>query len=137
MVSSEEVVQDRIRLNVALSNVDMWRNNVGVANHVDRYGTVRPVRYGLMNDTDKVNEEFKSSDLIGIRPMLITPEWVGHVVGVFSAIECKESGWKLRPGDKHGQAQKRFIDLVTRAGGFAGFARSVDEARAVLRLGAD
>ena len=81
-----------------------------------------------------INEKFKSSDLIGIRPMLVTSEWIGHTVGVFAAIECKESGWKLRPGDARGQAQQRFIDLVRAAGGFAGFARSVEEARAILRL---
>lgn len=134
MSKSEELVQQQIRLDVARSGLDLWRNNVGVALHTDRYGQTRAVRYGLLNDSEDINKEFKSSDLIGIRPMLVTPEWVGHTVGVFAAIECKESGWKLTPGDKRGQAQQRFIDLVTQAGGFAGFARSVDEARGILRI---
>ena len=129
-MSSEAVNQQQIRTNIALQNIELWRNNVGACQDV----TGRVIRYGILNDSHEINQRFKSSDLIGIRPMLITPEWVGHTVGVFAAIECKESGWKLTPGDKRGQAQQRFIDLVTQAGGFAGFARSVDEARAVLRL---
>lgn len=129
-MSSEELVQQQIRLAASSAGFDMWRNNVGACQDA----TGRVIRYGLMNDSKQLNERFKSSDLIGIRPMLVTPEWVGHTVGVFAAIECKESGWKLRPGDKRGQAQQRFIDLVTQAGGFAGFARSVDEAKDILRL---
>ena len=106
------------------------RNNVGACQ--DQTG--RLIRYGLMNDTKDLNDRIKSSDLITVRPMLVTQDWVGHVVGVFAAIECKETGWKLTPGDKRGQAQKRFHDLIHAAGGFAGFATSVDDAREILRL---
>jgi hypothetical protein len=129
-MSSEAAIQQAIRLDIARSGIDLWRQNVGACQ--DQSG--RLIRYGLLNDSKAINEKFKSSDLIGIRPVLITSEWVGHTVGVFAAIECKESGWKLRPGDARGQAQQRFIDLVRAAGGMAGFARSVDEARAVLML---
>lgn len=129
-MSSEEVVQQQVRMMIGAAGMTPMRNNVGACQDA----TGRLIRYGLMNDTHELNQNFKSSDLIIARPMLITQEWVGHVVGVFSAVECKESGWKLRPGDKHGQAQKRFIDLVRAAGGFAGFARSVQEARQILRL---
>lgn len=129
-MTSEAAIQQAIRLDIARSGIDLWRQNVGACQ--DQSG--RLIRYGLLNDSKAINEKFKSSDLIGIRPMLVTSEWVGHTVGVFAAIECKESGWKLRPGDARGQAQQRFIDLVRAAGGFAGFARSVDEARGILRL---
>lgn len=134
-MSGEDVVQQKVRLAVAAAGVDLWRNNVGLALHTDQYGQTRAVRYGLLNDSEEINDRFKSSDLIGIRPMLVTQEWVGSVVGVFSAIETKKTGWKLTPGDKRGQAQKRFIEIVQRAGGFAGFATSVDDAREILRLG--
>lgn len=130
MVSSEEVVQQHIRKTIADAGMDFWRNNVGACQ--DQTGRV--IRYGLMNDSQKLNARFKSSDLIGIRPMVVTAEWVGHTVGVFTAIECKGSDWTNRPNDEHTQAQQRFIDLVRRNGGFAGFARSVDEAREILRL---
>ena len=129
-MSSEEVNQQQIRLMIGAAGMTPMRNNVGACQDA----TGRLIRYGLMNDSHDLNERFKSSDLIVPRPMLVTQEWVGHTVGVFAAIECKESGWKLRPGNARGQAQQRFIDLVRAAGGFAGFARSVDEAREILRL---
>lgn len=129
-MTSEAAIQQAIRLDIARSGIDLWRQNVGACQ--DQSG--RLIRYGLLNDSKAINEKFKSSDLIGIRPILVTSEWVGHTVGVFAAIECKESGWKLRPGDARGQAQQRFIDLVRAAGGFAGFAQSVDDAREILRL---
>ena len=129
-MSGEDVVQQRIRLMIGGAGMTPMRNNVGACQ--DQTG--RLIRYGLMNDTKDLNEKFKSSDLIVPRPMLITQEWVGHVVGVFAAIECKETGWKLTPGDKRGQAQKNFHDLIRAAGGFAGFATSVDDAREILRL---
>lgn len=134
MGKSEELIQQQVRLDIARSGLDLWRNNVGVALHTDRYGQTRAVRYGLLNDTAEINEQYKSSDLIGIRPILITADMVGQVVGVFSAIEAKASDWTYRPNDAHTQAQQRFIDLVRAAGGMAGFARSPAEARGILRL---
>lgn len=129
-MSSEERVQQQIRLAVSSAGFDMWRNNVGACQDA----TGRVIRYGLMNDSKQLNERFKSSDLVGIRPVLITPDMVGSVIGVFVALECKASDWKYRATDKHSVAQQRFIELVRAAGGFAGFARSVDEAREILRL---
>jgi hypothetical protein len=129
-MSSEELVQQNIRLALARDGFDLWRNNVGACQ--DENGRV--IRYGLMNDSKKLNERFKSSDLIGIRPMRITPEWVGHTVGVFVAIECKSDNWTIKINDPHVSAQARFIDLVSRNGGFAGFAQSVTEARRIMRL---
>lgn len=129
-MTSEAAVQQQIRMNIAAHGLDLWRNNTGACE--DKTGRV--IRYGLMNESHALNQRFKSSDLIGIRPMVVTSEWVGHTVGVFAAIECKESGWKLRPGDARGQAQQRFISLVQNNGGFAGFATNVDEARMILRL---
>lgn len=130
MSQSEAVVQQQIRLAVAASGVDLWRQNVGACQ--DQSG--RLIRYGLLNDSKQLNQRFKSSDLIGIRSIVVTPDMVGQVVGLFAAIECKASDWTMRPGDERAQAQQRFMDLVVRAGGMAGFARSVDEAKAVLRL---
>lgn len=129
-MTSEAAVQQHIRTQIALTGVELWRQNVGAC--TDANGRV--IRYGLMNESHALNQRFKSSDLVGIRPILVTADMVGQIVGVFAAIECKESGWKLRPGDARGQAQQRFIDLVRAAGGFAGFARSVEEARTILRL---
>lgn len=129
-MTSEAAVQQHIRTQIALTGVELWRQNVGAC--TDANGRV--IRYGILNDSKHLNQRFKSSDLVGIRPILVTADMVGQVVGVFAAIECKASNWTYRPNDEHTQAQQRFIDLVRAAGGFAGFARSVEEARAILRL---
>lgn len=120
-MTSESAIQNQVRLAAAYAGLECWRNNVGVLMAVDDYGNQRPVRYGLANDSAKVNKEIKSSDLIGITPVLITPEHLGRTLGVFTAFETKRSGWTMRDSDKHALAQQRFHDIVRRAGGFAGF----------------
>lgn len=126
---AETPVQKRVRLEAARLNVDLWRNNSGVLKNDEGI----PVRYGLCNDSAKLNERIKSSDLIGITPIMITPDMVGQVVGVFTAVECKKAGWKFSESDKRAVAQSRFHDIVRRAGGFAGFACDLDELRRILR----
>ena len=67
------------------------------------------------------------SDIIGIRPTVITQDMVGQTVGVFLADEVKT---------KTGRATKeqlRFIEAVNKAGGIAGVARSVDDALLLIR----
>lgn len=115
---SESRQQSLIRLEAAKKDIILWRNNVG-AFKTDEGGYVR---YGLANDSQQMNERIKSSDLIGIRRKVITPEMIGSVVGVFVARECKKETWTLRPADKHAAAQKTFIDLVNSYGGDAAFA---------------
>lgn len=95
----------------------MWRNNSGMMFN----DKGQPVRFGLGNTSAQINKRFKSSDYIGPVPTLIEPWMVGSYLGVFTALETKESGWTLRPGDERGQAQAAFHDLVRAACGFAGF----------------
>lgn len=71
------------------------------------------------------------SDLFGFAPVLVTPEMVGQTIAVFVAIECKSA--RGRPTD----AQVRFIRAVQGAGGRAGFARSAQEALAIVTGGDD
>ena len=68
------------------------------------------------------------SDLVGLRSIIVTPEMVGRRFAVFVAIEVKSKSGKPRPN------QLNFIDVVAQLGGYAGIARSVDEARGILRL---
>jgi hypothetical protein len=114
---SEAWAQSRIRLEAAQRGEVLWRNNVGALK--DASG--RWVRYGLANDSKQMNDVLKSSDLVGIAPLLITPAHVGHTVGQFAAVECKEPGWQFT-GDAHETAQLAFIKLVISKGGRAGFA---------------
>ena len=62
------------------------------------------------------------SDIIGIRPTVITQEMVGQTVGVFLADEVKT------PTGRPTKEQLRFIEAVNKAGGIAGVARSVSDA---------
>lgn len=116
-MQSESAVQTQTRLAMARLGALMYRNNIGVA--VDASG--RHIRYGIANDSAQLNKQIKSSDLLGVMPVIVTPEMVGRTVGVFTALECKSSGWHLTPGDERGQAQLRFIELIRSVGGFAGF----------------
>jgi hypothetical protein len=105
-------------LNAGVTGVWVWRNNVGVL--MDENG--RPVRFGLANDSPAVNKVLKSSDLVGPTPMVIQPWMVGMTIGVFTAIETKETGWRFSQKDERAVAQRNFHDIVKRAGGRAGFA---------------
>ncbi len=118
-MTSETVNQQRSRLvHCQLTNGVNWRNNSGAC--TDETG--RLIRYGLGNDSAQLNAEIKSSDLIGITPVQAYVEGIGWtVLGVFTALEIKPSGWSLRPGDKRGLAQAKFHDIVKANGGFAGF----------------
>lgn len=66
-----------------------------------------------------------SSDTVGLKRVLITPEMVGRRVAIFTAIEVKD---RAQPTTE----QLSFIRMVRNFGGFAGIAHSVDEARAIV-----
>jgi hypothetical protein len=116
----ESLVKSIIVQEAALKGCILWRNNVGCL--INKMG--KPVRYGLNNTSKKDNNEYKSSDLIGIRKVTITPDMVGKTIGVFVAREVKREGWKYK-GSEAEKAQKRYIDLVNEMGGDACFANEV------------
>lgn len=105
----------------ALSTVKrkLFRNNVGVAVYTNNDGEKRRVIYGLCKG---------SSDTIGWETITITPAMVGKEVAVFLAIEIKVDGDPTKD-------QKNFIRVVNESGGIAGVARTVEEARQVIRNG--
>ena len=119
---SEAAAQSQIRLAAAQQGITLWRNQSGACYD----DTGRLIRYGLANDSAQLNRRLKSSDLIGITPILIEPRHLGCRVGVFTAIEVKHPGWK-RPGNDRERAQAEFIRIVREKGGLAGFATSVEE----------
>lgn len=121
---SESGVTSHVRLAAAQLGVTLWRNNCG--GFYDEQG--RFVRYGLGSEA-----KLASSDWVGIRPVLITPEMVGQVLGVFTAVEMKKEGWHFHPDDKHESDQKHFIDIVNANGGMSGFAQSVDDFYRIIR----
>ena len=117
---SEAAVLANVRMEASAKGARLWRNNVGACE--DKSGRV--IRYGLMNESKQQNETIKSSDLVGITPVLITPEHVGTTIGQFVARECKAGSWKWS-GSSHEVAQMRFIDLVNSLGGDAAMVNSV------------
>lgn len=109
-MTTETDIQNRIVMAIQKLGTTMFRNNVGVAEKVDKNtGKKYWVRFGLCEG---------SSDLIGITPVTITPGMVGKRIGVFTAIEVKKDVKKKY--DKHRmETQQRFIDFVNNKGGFA------------------
>jgi hypothetical protein len=116
--ASEAAVQANIQLEAARRGGALWRNNSGAC--VDQDG--RQVRYGLANTSSKINEVFKSSDLIGITPMQIG----GQIVGVFTAVEVKAPGFK-GPRSGREKAQNAYLMKVRALGGIGLFAQSVKD----------
>lgn len=121
--AGEAWTQSVVRLEAPRHGIQLFRNNVGAWKERDPdTGSVkRVVRYGLMNDSQEVNERWKSGDLVGLRPVLITPAHVGHVIGQFVSRECKHPGWTWS-GDQHEMAQLAWAGLIMKNGGDARFA---------------
>ena len=115
---SEHEIQQRIRLACGRGPVRLWRNNTGAL--VDQQG--RFVRFGLCKG---------SSDLIGLRKVVVTPEMVGQRIAQFVALEIKAPQGVVSP------EQQAFLRLVQELGGVASVCRSIEQAQAVLDLGAE
>ena len=101
------------RIQLSNGDVRLWRNNVGRLQ--DRTG--KWVAYGLC---------VSSSDLIGFKSILVTPDMVGCRLAVFVALEGKVGRDRLT------QEQTAFIATVETMGGIAGEFRSVEQAREIL-----
>lgn len=124
--TSEADTQSRLRVEAPRQGCALWRNNNGAYED----GTGRWVRYGLGNDSKKLNEVWKSSDLIGITRMTSTA--IGQVFGVFTAVEVKHPGW-TKPANKRDRAQAAFHTSVRGLGGIGMFATSVNDYRGIFR----
>ena len=110
---SEHEIQQRIRLACGRGLVRLWRNNTGAL--VDQQG--RFVRFGLCKG---------SSDLIGLRSVVVTPDMVGQRMAQFVALEIKTDCGVLRAD------QRAFLQLVEQLGGVAAVCRSVEQAERLL-----
>ena len=113
-MTSEQHIQQHIRLACSTGPVRLFRNNTGVL----RDANGRPVQFGLCKG---------SADLIGWTTRTITADMVGQQVAVFTSIEVKTPTGRLTP------EQRQWLEVVAGAGGIAGVARSVADAEALLR----
>ena len=119
--NSETFVQNALRVTASSrEHTYLWRNNVGAV-----LTPSGQLRYGLCNESKKINQRFKSSDLIGITPITVTPEMVGLRLGVFTAIEVKKAQWKPGEDTQRERAQLRYINTCRAAGAFAFFCNDV------------
>ena len=125
----ESAVQNHTREQFAYIG-PIWRNNSGACE--DKTG--RLIRYGLGNDSAKLNKEIKSSDLIGITPTIAFVPNIGwQTLGIFTALECKPSDWHIKSSDERAQAQLKFHDIVRQHGGYAGFVTKPDDIFSIIR----
>jgi hypothetical protein len=119
---SEAWAQQQVRLKAAHVGAMTWRNNVGAtpAKCPDCEAPRQPIRYGLANDSAKLNKQIKSSDLILAIPRLITQDMVGRVIAQFGSIETKRPGWHYT-GKEQEPGQAAWLALIARLGGYATF----------------
>jgi hypothetical protein len=111
--ASEQSIQQHIRIACSTGDTRLFRNNTGTL----RDANGRPVQFGLCKG---------SADLIGYRTITITPDMVGQQVAVFTSIEVKTPTGRIRP------EQQAWMEKIQAAGGIAGVARSVENAKALL-----
>lgn len=113
-LTKEAHIMDACRLEASRQGGRLWRNNSGAG--MLENGSF--VRWGLGNESTGINKVMKSADLIGVKPVLITPEMIGSTVGVFWSVECKHSGWSTKQVDP---AQLAWAVLIKKLGGIATF----------------
>lgn len=113
---SEAGILSQVRLEASQKGARLWRNNVG-ATYTNRGDFLR---FGLANDSAILNKKLKSADLIGLKPVLITQEMVGTLIGQFLSREIKKSGWRFN-GNEREIAQENWIKLILSLGGDAAF----------------
>ena len=101
----------------------VFRNNVGNG-YLGDLVTVLPNGDVVLRNWRRVQFGLApgSSDLIGWRPLTITPAHVGHPLAVFTALEVKTARGAIRP------SQRNFIAAVRQHGGIGTVARSEDDA---------
>lgn len=119
---SEAWAQQQVRFQVAQAGGLAWRNNVGATPARCKHcgEKQQPIRYGLANDSQKLNQSIKSHDLICIIPRRIRQVDVGRTIGQFGSIEVKPPGWEFKgAGREEGQAS--WGALVRSKGGYATF----------------
>lgn len=113
---SEAAALARVRLAASREGSRLWRNNVGAC--TTETGSF--IRFGLANETAAVNAQCKSADLIGVKPLRITPSHIGSVVGQFYSREVKKPGWVFSNTPREA-AQLRWIEILVGLGADAAF----------------
>jgi hypothetical protein len=128
MAMSEAALMRKVQVALTDKDTRLFRNNVGsawrgrVVHNRDGSITIHKpqlVHFGLCPG---------SSDLIGLRRVVITPDMLDQEVALFIAAEVKLT---QRPSDRTNE-QLAFVEMVLSLGGRAGFASDIDGARSIV-----
>lgn len=133
---SEHALMNEIRCELSRGDTRLFRQQVGegwIGNDTYVHRNPRPKTVSLQQGDVLIRQgrRFVSGfdgwpDLGGYRSVIVTPEMVGQRVAVYAAVEVKTATGSVRP------AQRSFLGMTAKAGGLAGIARSVDDAKKVL-----
>jgi len=131
---SESDLLKKIQLSFTNLGARLFRNNTGQgwagkATTYSKHATVkvgpgdvlirnaRPLRAGLC---------VGSSDLVGWTTITVGPEILGRQLAIFTAIEGKTGSTRVTPD------QTRFLNAIRGSGGYAGVARSTEDAIEII-----
>lgn len=113
-----------------LPNVKIFRNNVAMA-WTGKSAVMNERKQIWVNHGDVIIHQGRplhaglcvgSSDLIGFKSIIVTPDMIGRTVAVFTAVEVKSKSGKLSA------EQIAFINMVQKSGGIAFMASDENEA---------
>lgn len=131
MNSHETNIVRRIMLKIgSIPNIRVFRNNTGSA-WIGASVKFNKKQTVLVEAGDVLIKSARfftaglcvgSSDLIGVKSVIITPEMIGQKVAIFTAVEVKTATGKASP------EQVNFINMINELGGIAFIARNEDEA---------
>lgn len=94
MQNPETKIQNRIMMDMSKKGYLVWRNQVGLFKTMDG----RTVNIGIKG----------SSDLMAVKPTVITPDMVGQTLAVFVAVEVKTAtGRQSEPQKKWQKAVEK------------------------------
>ena len=113
--------QSKIILRAFKIGFALWRNNSGAMELLENNGEKRFVRFGMGNDSAKINKVWKSPDLVGIGPY-----------GRFVGCEVKPEKWVYGNTERE-RAQSNCLNDINRLGGIGFFCRSADEYEEIMK----
>lgn len=131
---TEAELLKRLMLGLSVPDMRVFRNTVGLMWHGRAELTPHP-RTVTVHPGDVVIRQARqvraglcvgSSDLIGWRTVVVTPDMVGRDVALFTAVEAKSRTGRLTV------EQQRFLDAVRAAGGIGVEARDVEGTLAAI-----